>query len=253
MTLDDFEKLLRYSNEITIGFVALMVLAFVFKARGKMGRFQEQLAQRQAVAASLGFRAAGVGAKGMLASMAATIADGPERLGPFQRFAGYPRVNIQLEGDRRGMKTTVLLHTPDTEEPRTTTTLVHFASPEIDVPAFRLAKALAPFSPAVEAVLELAARALRPVFGSGDPVIEFPDRPRFGELYTLTSTFTVRIRDAFNERVLDFFEKNPGWSVEGLNGRLLVCRDGVMEPPERVAAFVSEAAAVAEVFRRPPV
>jgi len=252
MTLDDFEKLLRYSNEITIGFVALMVLAFVFKARGMQGRFQEQQAQRQAVAASLGFRAPGGGAKGMLASMAAAIADGPERFGPFQRFAGYPRVQIELEGDRRGMKATVLLHTPDTEEPRTTTTLVHFATPEIDVPAFRLERALEPFSPAVEAMLELAGRALKPLFGSGDPVIEFPDRPRFGQLYSLTSTFTVRIRDAFHGRVLDFFEKNPGWCVEGLNGRLLVCRNDVMEPPERVADFVSEAAAVAEVFRRPP-
>lgn len=89
------------------------------------------------------------------------------------------------------------------------------------------------------------------MFGSPDPAIEFPGR-RFSQLYALQSTFAVRIHDAFQERALDFFERNPGWSVEGLNGRLLVYRDEVMEPEERMAAFVAEAAAVAAVFRRSP-
>jgi hypothetical protein len=40
--------------------------------------------------------------------------------------------------------------------------------------------------------------------------------------------------------------------AQGLKARLLVWREGVTEPSERIPGFLAEAIAVAQVFRRPP-
>jgi hypothetical protein len=253
MSLGDLELLWEnHSTAITTGLVLLAIAAMVVKARANLGRFEELEAQRRAAAASLGFKIPGSDRdRSALDRLIATIADGAEKFGRFPLFEGHPRVQLQLEGERRGLKVAVFTHKPMTDyEKEPTTTCAFFGSADIDVPEFRLHPSAGKFSPEVEAALDFVGRGFAKVFGPSDPEIAFPERPRFGELYTLTSTFTVRIRDAFPHRVLEFFEKHPGWTVEGANGRLLVYRDGVEEPPERIGGFVSEATAVAEVFRK---
>jgi hypothetical protein len=230
MSLADLAALWeRHSTAITIGLVLAFAARVVLKGRANLRRFTEAQAQRRAAAASLGFKAPGTEPHhSVLDGVLATLVDGTERFGRFPLFEGSPRVKLQFEGERQGFRLAVFSHRESSEyadEPATT--CAFFAAPEIDVPEFRL----------------------RPTGGPSDPEITFAERPRFGERYSLTSTFTVRIRDAFNAGALEFFEKNPGWTVEGANGRLLVYREDVEVKPEAIGDFVREAVAVAEVFR----
>lgn len=84
--LDDAAKLLDYSTEIGVGFVLVFVVVTVLKGRANIRRFREEQAQQQALAASLGLRAAGAEpAKSLFQGALASLADGPEKLGPFCR------------------------------------------------------------------------------------------------------------------------------------------------------------------------
>jgi len=254
MSLGDLELL--WENHST-AIVAVLVLAIVsraaIKSRGNLRRFAEHQAERRAVAASLGLAAPGSDAtRGPAGALAAMVVDVPERFGRFPRFEGYPRARLLFEGERDGFRLCVLSHRPITEyETDPTTTCAVFSSPAIDVPEFQLRPATGKLSPEIEAALDFVGKGFAKVFGPPDPEIAFPARPRFGERYTLTSTFTVRIHDAFPPRVLEFFEKNSGWTVEGAAGRLLVYRKDVEESDARMGDFLRETTAVAEVFRKP--
>jgi hypothetical protein len=244
-----------FEGHLTEGVVALLVLAVLVAIRNgrrNWERLREEQSRRHAVAASLGFSVPG-SRDAPLDRMFASLADAREKLGPFPRFSElHERVEVQFEGERRGMKTIVALHTLDSETtPPNRSTLACFASPEIQVSEFELTPAEKPLSPEVEAVFNGIEKALKFVgWLNKVPPIQFPGRT-FNQLYTLDSNFSVSIRDDFDEKVLDFFERSPGWRVQGLKGRLLVWREGVVVAPEGVAAFLSEAAEVAQVFRRP--
>ena len=257
-SLSDLELLWEnHSTAITVGLVLLLLASVIRRGGANLRRFEELQAERRVAAANLGFKALGTEqVDSTLDAVFASVADGPQRFGRFPRFAMHPRVSLQFKGERHGLALTVFSHRTDFDDQKAPhTTCAFFASPAIDVPEFQLKPSAGKFSPQVEAVLDFIGKGFAKfwamVLGPPDPEIQFPERPRFGELYTLTSTFTVRIRDAFPARVLDFFEKHPGWTVEGMNGKLLIYRDDVEEPPERIAGFVNEATAVAEVFRKP--
>jgi hypothetical protein len=255
MSLADLELL--WENHST-AIIAALLLALVgraaVKGRANLRRFAEHQAERRAVAASLGLAAPGTDVtRGPASALAAMVVDVPERFGRFPRFEGYPRARLLFEGERHGFGLCVLAHRPTSEygENDPTTTCALFSSPAIDVPEFQLRPAVGKLSPEVEAALDFVGKGFAKVFGAPDPEIAFPARPRFGELYTLTTTFTVRIHDAFQPRVLEFFEARPGWTVEGVAGRLLVYRRDVEESDARMGDFLREATAVAEVFRKP--
>jgi hypothetical protein len=220
----------KHSTAILAVLVLALVARAVIKGRANLRRFAQHQAERSAVARSLG-----LATPGPASALAAMLVDVPERFGRFPRFEGYPRARLLFEGDRDGFGLCVLAHRPTseygTDDPTTTCAL--FSSPEIDVPEFQLRPA-----------------AGKTIFGTPDPEIAFPARPGFGELYTLTTTFTVRIHDAFQPRVLEFFAAHPGWTVEGAAGRLLVYRKDVEESDARMGGFLREATAVAELFRR---
>ena len=181
-----------------------------------------------------------------------SLADGRAKLGAFRRFDHRSTIVVLSENVRNGVKTTLFLHTPNAgSETSDTTTIAAFASPDVDVPEFELTAPI-PKAPAlIELAGDLLAKALRPWIGGPNPVIRFPGRERFHQHYAVNTTFAVRIMDVFTPRALDFLESHPGWCVEGKNDTLLVFHDDVQEPPERLDAFLAEAAAVAEAFRRP--
>jgi hypothetical protein len=234
--------------------IALGVCLLWMQHRRRWDRIRDEQSRQRQVAAGLGFTVPGRPSRdGAWDTMLASLAMGPEKLGPFPRFSPlHPRVQILFEGERDGMKAIIALHTLDSETtPPNRSTLACFVSPEIQVSAFDLQPVLEPIPTALQPVFEAIDKALKRIgWLSNVPPIEFPGRS-FNQLYTLTSDFAVTIRDDFHSRVLDFFERNPGWRVEGLRGRLLVWREQVVEEPERVPAFLEEAAAVAQVFRCP--
>jgi hypothetical protein len=242
----------NHSTAITVVLVLLFLTAVIRRGGANLRRFEELQAERRVAAANLGFKALGTEqVDSTLDAIAASVADGPERFGRFPRFAMHPRVSLQFKGERHGLELTVFSHRTDFDDRNAPhTTCAFFASPAIDVPEFHLKPSFGKYSPQVEAALDFIGKGFAKVFGPSDPEIHFPERPGFEERYTLTSTFTVRIRDAFPQRALEFFEAHPGWTVEGMNGKLLIYRNDVEEPPERIGGFVSEATAVAEVFRK---
>jgi len=240
--------------QVVVGVLVLLALLAVLRGRGKLDQLRDEQARQRAVGASLGLETPGRASRDdPVDHLWSSLAMGPEKLGPFPRFAGHERVQIQFEGERDGMKTTIALHTLDSETtPPDRSTLACFASPDFQFSAFDLKPAVEPMGPLAEAIFDAVEKALIYVRWLSKPVppIEFPGRT-FNKTYTLDSDFTVSIRDDFDARVLAFFEKNPGWKVQGVKGRLLIWRERVTEPTERIPAFLSETAAVAQVFRRP--
>jgi hypothetical protein len=249
-----------HGRMIVVALAIVVVCITVLQLRSARRRYRKHQAQQSAIAASLGFRARGFDAReSFLRNARESIVDGADKIGPFRRFRGRAIVRVLFEGERNGLHTTIFVQTFPASMGETSsiyhedqsTTIACFVSPDLDVPPFDLSPAL--HAPAViEAVGNMVAKALRPLIGPVDPVVELPGRSRFHELYELRTGFAVSIRDVFTPNILDFFERKPGWSVEALKGRVLVFRENVKEPPERIAPFVAEAALIAEMLRKSP-
>jgi hypothetical protein len=193
-------------------------------------------------------------------SLLEALADGRSAIGPFRRLDGHERVRVVRDVEREGMRAVVFVHdlTPasDTAE-NTATTIACFSAADLDVTGFVLEPATPPLDPISRVLGYLAVAALwvfRPLMASSPayPAVEIPGRPLFSARYSLRSPSPRRIREIFAPAVLDFFEANPGWSVEGITGRVLVFRADVLEAPSRVDAFLGEAATVAARFRTAP-
>jgi hypothetical protein len=190
------------------------------------------------------------------AAARAAIADGPERIGPFRRFDGVERVRIVSESARDGLSVVVFLHTTDTETPeKSTSTIASFAAPDLDLAAFRLAPRVAPPGPLANALLDVVAFLLswaKPFMRKSvaHPAVDFPERRDFTAAYEVTSLSESEVRRILRDEALAFFVAHPGWSVEAITGQMLMWREDVMEPPDRMPAFLDEATRIASLFRR---
>lgn len=191
--------------------------------------------------------------------MLSSLADGRSAIGPFRRFDGHDRVRIERELDHEGMACIVFVHdvTPASETAaNTATTIACFSSRDLDVTGFVLepaSRSLGPFELAFAWLAVIALWIFRPLMARSShyPQVEFPGRPEFASRYALRTPSPAAMLEILTPEALDFFEANPGWTVEGITGRLLVYRADVLEPPGRLAAFVREAGAVATRFRTP--
>ena len=78
--------------------------------------------------------------------------------------------------------------------------------------------------------------------------IDFSAIPEFSRNYLLTGRDETKIRTVFNQSLLEFFNWETGWTVEGHDDWLLVYRRGVREKPDRLSQFLLESGRVADVF-----
>ncbi len=92
--------------------------------------------------------------------------------------------------------------------------------------------------------------------------IEFDSRPDFSKSYLLGGKDESAIRHVFSSRVLEYFERHEGLSVEGRDERLLCYRAeshntdigfrGARIKPNEIKLFLDEGRAVLELFRMNP-
>ncbi|MGH9944162.1 MAG: hypothetical protein ACRD9R_17595 [Pyrinomonadaceae bacterium] len=85
-------------------------------------------------------------------------------------------------------------------------------------------------------------------FGYQD--IDFAQRPGFSGFYLLRGQNELHIREAFAERVLAYYEQNPGLSTDGGGQRLLCYRQNSKVPPEQLRQFVEWGLGLAKLFQR---
>jgi hypothetical protein len=251
------EQILRFildhPGAIFGALIALGVLRAIIRGRGRLADLAEDQARRRAVAASMGLRTPSREWRDdLVTTVLASIADAPEKLGPFPRLLTQPRIQVQFEGDHAGMQATIALHKRwiDEDGDGTPSTLACFASPEIGVSAFELKPVPKPTTGELDGPLGSVERFLTRI-GWLKPEVRIRFDRTFDQLYVLKSDFAVTIRDDFHARVLEFFETHPGWHVEGLKGRLLVWHEEIVVPADAMPTFLREAAALAQVFRRP--
>jgi hypothetical protein len=85
------------------------------------------------------------------------------------------------------------------------------------------------------------------LFGYQD--IDFDSHPAFSKRYLLRGDDEPAVRHAFTSEVLEFFEANPGLTVEGADGRLVVYRPGHRAKPEAVRDLLDEGLSVLSLLR----
>ena len=113
-------------------------------------------------------------------------------------------------------------------------TVITFRSPDLNLPSFSLRP---------KTVLD----KLGTVLGHRD--IAFAHRPIFTKAYLLRGTNESAVRELFDDRVLSFYEEQPGLSTEGSGFELLFYRANILVPPEQIRAFLEEGFRVLDVFR----
>lgn len=86
-------------------------------------------------------------------------------------------------------------------------------------------------------------------FGYQD--IDFGNRPEFSGKYLLRGHDENGIRRAFTDRVLSFYEMNPGLSTEGGGNQLFIYKAQVSIPPENVRQFWEWGRGVLNLFQNP--
>lgn len=113
-------------------------------------------------------------------------------------------------------------------------TVAHFRDRQLALPEFTLRP---------EGLLAKIGAA----FGYQD--IDFSSQPEFSAKYLLRGPNEEAIRRVFDLSVLFHFDHNPGWSVEGRSGQLVVYRHGKKVAPERIPEFIEQTTAIYRLFR----
>ena len=85
-------------------------------------------------------------------------------------------------------------------------------------------------------------------FGYQD--IDFGQRPEFSKQYLLRGPDEPSIRQAFNDRVLSFFESYSGTCADGGGNQLFVYRAGHRSPPQEIQAQLALALNIASLLPR---
>ena len=90
--------------------------------------------------------------------------------------------------------------------------------------------------------LEKFAHKLWAAFGYQD--IDFGNHPGFNGQYLLRGPDEQAIRDVFTDRLLSFYEMNPGTCTDGGGGQLFVYRENYRWEPEQTQPFIGLALGV---------
>jgi hypothetical protein len=84
-------------------------------------------------------------------------------------------------------------------------------------------------------------------FGYQD--IDFGNRPTFSSQYLLRGTDEPRIRNAFSDSLLSFYEANTGLSTDGGGNQLFIFRQGYRTPPHEAQSFINQAESLQILFK----
>lgn len=79
--------------------------------------------------------------------------------------------------------------------------------------------------------------------------IDFDDFPDFSKSYHLTGEDEYLIRSTFTDQVIQYFERNPGWSVEGLNYFMIFYQERKRIAPEQMRFFKDKGFEIFELFK----
>jgi len=85
----------------------------------------------------------------------------------------------------------------------------------------------------------------------GGPDIDFDSNPIFSARYALWGPDEAAIRAAFTPEIREFFEQEPGWTVEVQAGNVGIYRAGRRVKPAELATFLEQSRAVLRAFSRP--
>ena len=198
---------------LTVGLVAMLILRGVRTAR------ERRVALRQA-AATLGWT-----------YVEEVSFDAIPDLGRFELFkAGRSQKLNNLmtspPGDLRAVVFDYSYVTGAGKSQRTNVqTVCYVTSDALDVPGFSLRP-------------ENFFHRIAELFGYQD--IDFTRRPEFSKLFVLRGDDESRIRAAFDESLLGFFEERPRTCAAGMHGEVLLWRPGAYTPPEGLPGLIRD-------------
>ena len=124
-------------------------------------------------------------------------------------------------------------------------TICLFSSLQIDLPAFHLRPE------------NIFNRFLNDMGLAGYEDIDFESNPDFSDHYLLTGELDAeqprhdnegKVRNIFNEKVLDFYEKNVGLCTEAMDNTLIYYRHNKRVSPENIEGFLKEGIKVLSLF-----
>jgi hypothetical protein len=81
--------------------------------------------------------------------------------------------------------------------------------------------------------------------------IDFESRPDFSKAFLLRGSDEARIREVFDDEVLEFFEGTTGVCVEGGGEQLIYYRGSKKVEPANIRSFMDEGFKVYLLFRSP--
>lgn len=84
---------------------------------------------------------------------------------------------------------------------------------------------------------------------TGNQDIDFPDAPTFSKMFYLTGNDEGAIRRCFDQRKLEYLQKNASWSVDGHGNQLMVCRLGKSVQVKNINGFLKEGYELFQLFQ----
>jgi hypothetical protein len=87
------------------------------------------------------------------------------------------------------------------------------------------------------------------LFGGKD--IDFPSHPEFSSKYLLRGMNELAIRRFFTESILSHFDRDRGWTVEAVSGRLFVYRLNQRIKPQELQSFIDSRRNILAVITAP--
>ncbi len=182
--------------------------------------------------------------------------DATKRFGPFQLFSigGGKKVRNCLSGTIDGVDVTTFGYEYTTGGESSSTmrqTVVLFRSNELSLPGFELRPRISiPNSPILKATRKIV-RTITASIGR-DEEIDFDTHPDFSESYVLKGNHKSAIHQVFSTRVLEYFERHKGLSVEGRDDLLLCYFSEVRLKPHEIKHFVKWVRPVLDLLRMKP-
>ena len=183
--------------------------------------------------------------------------DATKRFGPFQLFSigDGKKVRNCLSGTIDGVDVTTFGYeytvagAQDSYTDRQTVVL--FRSNELSLPGFELRPRISiPNSPVLKATRKIV-RTMTASIGR-DEEIGFDTHPDFSESYVLKGNHKSAIHQVFSTRVLEYFERHKGLSVEGRDDLLLCYFSRRRLRPHEIKHFVKWVRPVVDLFRMKP-
>jgi hypothetical protein len=215
---------------VSIVFIFLIIGLVVVVAVYSWQKEKERTRVLQATATQLGWS--------FMASAPFNMIPGLERFGLFNSGQGR-RITNFMYGEASGTKAAVFDYAYTTGSGKNRQThyqsVVYLEPASLSLPYFSLRP-------------ENFLLKIFTAFGYQD--IDFGQRPEFSRQYNLRGQDEPAIRQAFNDRLLAFYETYPGSSTDGGGNQLFIFRGGYRLQPQEIQPYVGLGLEVLNLFPR---